>query len=74
MKLNDKIIATKGSRVCGIGTILEFRENNKVYIEWTRSYKSSYNLKNIALESIPYKIIKAEIKGLKLIAPKYIKL
>lgn len=74
LKLGSEIVATAGPRVGGYGTVEELRDNNKAYVKWQRGPRSSYDIKNIALASTPHKIIPAEIQGMKLIKPKYVKL
>ncbi len=74
LKLGSEIVATAGTNVGNYGTVEELRDNDKVYVKWQRGPRSTYDTKNIALASTPHKIIPAEIKGTKLIKPKYIKL
>lgn len=74
MEAGTQIIATKGTREGFQGLVVKVLEGDRVYVSWERGYQSSYAIKNIALASIPHKVIPAEIRGMKLIKPKYVKL
>lgn len=75
ISINDRIVATTGGRATHTGKVVEIIEGDRAVVKWDDCYnKSKYALKNLALESVPYRVIPAEIKGLKYIKPKYVKL